>query len=464
MIKSSKIIIIFCLFFLIIKVFSISLTNFDLFGDEAQYWAWSKNLDFGYFSKPPLLPWFIHVYCLVFGDSFFALKMISISIYCLTSFLIYLISMQLNKNKELSTYAAIAFFLMPGVTVSSFLLSTDVLLILFWSLALLQLLKIKKNPNFYRFVLLGIFVGLAFLTKYAGIYFFICLFFYILVDKKIRTTLLKNKLSALFFIFTFILVIFPNVIWNIQNNWITFQHTADNASLDRTAVNIRGGAEFVFSQIIMIGPILFLCLIFIIKKIKIDENSIFLLSFSLPVFFIVLIEALIVRANANWAAVSLIAFLLFFVNQTYIINKKIIIWNNYLNFFIGTYFFYLIAISSNISAFDRINGITEFSESLDKITTNYKHLVIGDRMLFSNIKYIYRNKKTNLLTPFAPGSKIGHHFQTSSPLLEKHNDNFLYIGYIDQIKYLSNKKVIKLLESREVIFSNETLEIYEVVF
>ena len=54
----------FILFFIIlvlltIKVVSIKFTNFNLFGDEAQYWLWSKELDFGYFSKPPFLAWAI---------------------------------------------------------------------------------------------------------------------------------------------------------------------------------------------------------------------------------------------------------------------------------------------------------------------------------------------------------------------------------------------------------------------
>src|SRR4051794_6724481 len=31
----------------------------NLYPDEAQYWLWSRHLAFGYFSKPPLLPWII---------------------------------------------------------------------------------------------------------------------------------------------------------------------------------------------------------------------------------------------------------------------------------------------------------------------------------------------------------------------------------------------------------------------
>ena len=45
---------------------------------------------------------------------------------------------------------AIVFFLMPAVTFSSFILSTDILLVFFWILGMIQILKIRKidfNPS-----------------------------------------------------------------------------------------------------------------------------------------------------------------------------------------------------------------------------------------------------------------------------------------------------------------------------
>ena len=68
----------------IVKVVAIFYTNFDLFGDEAQYWVWSLNLDFGYYSKPPLLSWIIYIFTSLFGSSFEALKLIPFFIYFLT--------------------------------------------------------------------------------------------------------------------------------------------------------------------------------------------------------------------------------------------------------------------------------------------------------------------------------------------------------------------------------------------
>jgi len=339
MTNSNYFLFVLCFVFLIIKFISIYLTNFDLFGDEAQYWLWSKNLDFGYFSKPPLLPGIIALVCSFFGNSFFVIKMISVLMYCLNSYVIFLISKKLYKNLDLALLTATSFFLMPAVSVSSFLVSTDIILVLFWSLALLQTLIIKEKPSILNFILLGVFVGLAFLAKYAAIYFIVSIIF-LLFEKTMKNIFFKNKLFFLSFILTFIVIIAPNIIWNMNNNWVTFEHTADNAALDRSGLHFTESLKFVGSQIIMVGPLIFLFFIFgFVKNIINDFNTRFLLIFSLPVFVIVLFESFLVRANANWAAVSLISFLILFVHITFKYSKKLIFINNIANFFFGLCFF-----------------------------------------------------------------------------------------------------------------------------
>ena len=63
-------------FIFFLKIFAISFTNFDLFGDEAQYWLWSQTIDLGYYSKPPLVAWVVGVITYVFGSGFVVLKLI----------------------------------------------------------------------------------------------------------------------------------------------------------------------------------------------------------------------------------------------------------------------------------------------------------------------------------------------------------------------------------------------------
>ena len=43
----------------VIRLIGLKFSVVDLFFDEAQYWAWSRELAFGYFTKPPLLAWII---------------------------------------------------------------------------------------------------------------------------------------------------------------------------------------------------------------------------------------------------------------------------------------------------------------------------------------------------------------------------------------------------------------------
>ena len=74
---------------LLLKISALNFTTFNLFGDEAQYWLWSKNVDFGYFSKPPFLSWIIRVYTEILGSSFVSLKLLPSFVYFLIAWSIY---------------------------------------------------------------------------------------------------------------------------------------------------------------------------------------------------------------------------------------------------------------------------------------------------------------------------------------------------------------------------------------
>ena len=147
-----------------IKLIGIHYTNFDLFGDEAQYWLWSQTPELGYYSKPPLLAWLLKLHTLLFGNSFEALKYFPFIFYFFISYVVYLLSYELYQNKKLAIITALSFYLLPSVSVSSFLISTDVILIFFCSLSLLILLRIRKKPSIENFIVLGIFFGLSLLA------------------------------------------------------------------------------------------------------------------------------------------------------------------------------------------------------------------------------------------------------------------------------------------------------------
>lgn len=52
--------------------------NPDLYVDEAYYWVWSQQFDWGYYSKPPMVAWIISIATSLFGDGSLIIKSISI--------------------------------------------------------------------------------------------------------------------------------------------------------------------------------------------------------------------------------------------------------------------------------------------------------------------------------------------------------------------------------------------------
>ena len=69
-----------------------------------------------------------------------------------------------------------------------------------------------------------------------------------------------------------------------------------------------------------------------------------------------------------------------------------------------------------------------------------------------------------MFTPYTPNTKINHHFQITNKLPANFNENFIFIGYADQLQYLKNKYTINLKDYKVVQFNNEPIKIYEVVF
>ena len=459
----SKIFVYSMLALIVLKIGAAFFTNFSLYGDEAQYWLWSKELDLGYYSKPPLLAWFLSGHTAFFGDSFFSLKMFPLFTYFLIFFSFYMLCLELNFSKNNSVICSVCFLSIPAASVSSFLISTDLLLLLFWILSMVALLRIRSSGSLKNFLLLGIFLGLAFLAKYAAIYFLLSFLIMAITDKETLAIFKKSKISFFAFVLTFLLVVFPNIYWNFNNDWVTLSHTADNTNLQNLDLNFYEPLKFLISQIFMLGVVLFFSFLYVIKSFRLDFENKFLLVFSLPIIFIVLIESFLVRANANWAAPALVSLFILMYKLVAQRDNRLIIINFAANCLVGVFLFISILASSNLKIFDRIRGLDSFINDIVKIVGD-KDIVVSDRILFSSMSYEMRNRPNNIFMPYKKEDAITNHFQISSPLTKLHNNDFYLIGGGTDISYLVNEKEIKLLKKFDVSFSSSNLEFYEVVF
>ena len=296
---------------LVWRLIALYFNDTDLFFDEAQYWSWSENLAFGYYSKPAMIAWLISASTGFCGVEEFCVRLSSPFIHTATAVVVFAIGMRLY-DARVGFLSGLVFATLPGVSLSAGIISTDVPLLFFWALALLAFtFFVNEEHKWLSAIALGTAIGLGLNAKYAMAYFVICAVVYFVMTPSKRR--LVYDPSWWLAIGIALLLILPNLVWNYENSFATFAHTADNAKWSGSLLNVSKGLEFFGSQFGVFGPILFGGLLVIAKRAYYGDleqgahNDRLLLAFALPVLIIVTLQAFLSRAHANWAAVSYVS-------------------------------------------------------------------------------------------------------------------------------------------------------------
>src|SRR5665213_1559448 len=111
-----------------IRLALIAAEPVGLYPDEAQYWFWAQHLALGYYSKPPLVAWTIALTTAVFGDGEFGVRAAAPLLHAATALLVYATAARLY-DRRVGFWAALAYASLPGTSLSSFIISTDAVLL-----------------------------------------------------------------------------------------------------------------------------------------------------------------------------------------------------------------------------------------------------------------------------------------------------------------------------------------------
>lgn len=292
---------------LAVRIVSLWFNNTELFFDEAQYWVWGNEPAFGYFSKPPLLAWIIGLTTAIFGDSEFAVRLPSPFLHTATAAMVFFSARRLFDSRT-GFWAAMTYALLPAVTLSSELISTDVPLLFFWSAALLAFLELEEKDSRASAVMLGLAIGFGLMAKYAMVYFFICAAIYSLgAGDRPHVVTRKNFWIA---VGIGLLILLPNMVWNAMNQFATVGHTGENIGWGHGFPNLSGLGEFLASQFGVMGPLLFgifIAGLFRLPREGMNRQQWFLIAFSAPILAIICFQAVMSKAYANWAALTYVA-------------------------------------------------------------------------------------------------------------------------------------------------------------
>ena len=133
-----------------------------LTGDEAYFVIWAQHPAPGYYDHPPLIGWLIHL-CMKISEHEILVRLPSI----LTSYvLVWGVYSILSDHDRTKALLAASTLLLTPIFLLGVLVTTDTALILSMFLSVLVLHRAETRNSNLLYVLSGILLGLAFLSKY----------------------------------------------------------------------------------------------------------------------------------------------------------------------------------------------------------------------------------------------------------------------------------------------------------
>lgn len=306
----------------IVRIAALMMTEASLGPDEAQYWAWSREPAFGYFSKPPLIAWTIAATTALFGGEEWAVRLAAPLFHLGIALGLFALGRRLY-DAHVGFWTGIAWLTLPGAALSAMLITTDAPLLFFWTAALYAFFRMAEARDgdgrgrpLAVAVLLGACIGFGLLAKYAMVYFFFGAGLACLLAPNLRQRLRVG--DAVLAGAVALLIFAPNLAWNAGNDFRTFGHTAANANWNGSLFHPLKLAEFIAAQPGVFGIVPFLLLVWGAATLgrrlpaagPARDADLALLAFALPPLVIVSVQALLSRANANWAAAAFPAALL----------------------------------------------------------------------------------------------------------------------------------------------------------
>ena len=306
-----------------------TLTNNNLPLDTIEALAWGSNLDWGFNKHPPMSAFLVEIFYQIFGPQDWAYYLLSQICVIISFFVVFKFAEDFFENK---VFCLLSVLLLEGIYFYNFTtpeFNVNVCLMPFWALTVLYLWKGFKYNKIIDWLLVGLFSGLGFLSKYLFIYLGLAMdifLIYMIYKKKIDFKCLASLIP-------FLIVLLPHLIWLIENDYITITYglgrteTGDQNFLD----HITHPLIFLGKQIGILIPF-FLMLVFLNSKLKNkfnfkDDKLLFLFAINIIPIALVFLTSMImgVKIRTMWMTPFYLFFgvLVIYISRSQINLKKL---------------------------------------------------------------------------------------------------------------------------------------------
>jgi 4-amino-4-deoxy-L-arabinose transferase-like glycosyltransferase len=275
---------------------------------DAYYFFYSQHPALSYFDHPPMIAIVLRLFTTIFGKNVIALKLASSSVTIITIFLFYHAAKCFLGIKG-SVKAVLLLLSTFMVTILSLVSTPDTPLLMYWALSLYLLYQaIFNNKNIY-WLWAGLAMGLAFDSKYTGIFLPAGLVLFLVLSPAYRYRLLSKWFW--FAVIIFLVMVLPVFIWNLDNNFASFkfQGTSRINSASEMHLQIKYFLGLIGHQSFIIIPVLLVAIFYfvfrLLKKyrfnfLQIPSEKLFLFCFFLPLVCSFTLLSFVCWIKLNW--------------------------------------------------------------------------------------------------------------------------------------------------------------------
>ncbi len=345
---------------------------------ETYYWNYSKHLDLSYFDHPPMTAYLIYLFTSIFGDNAFGIHFSAVFISVILAIaLFYFVNALFDER--MAFWAVVVSSTTFIFALGSLIITPDAPLLLFWILMMISLYQSIRSGRNLWWILTGVFLGAAFVSKYTAVFAIAGAFLYLVVSKQRRFFL--KTVGPFLSLVAGLIVSLPVIIWNYQHDWASFGFQSGRRAAGLSLLRPDYFFGFIGSQVgitaIFLMPLFIWGIIKAVGKVKDDQNLALLFWFCIPTLTFFIAISPLTYVKMNWLAPAYLSgfplalYFYFRSMRRSLKNYGIFALTFSVVVTVAVHFLALFPIFG-IGRADTINGFKELSARVDEIKKDFE--------------------------------------------------------------------------------------------
>jgi hypothetical protein len=251
----------------LLRMGTLLLTNGEMgwHRDELDTLANARYLDWGYVSYPPLAPFLARIALTLFGASLTGVRFFATLALAISMVLAGLMAREMGGKRWAQVTAALALAIAPYPMLGGSLFHYSSFDYLWWTVIAYMMIRLLKSDDPRWWLGIGALIGIGLQTKYTIAYLVAGIVVGVLLTRARRYLLSPWLWGG---VALALLIVLPNLIWQIQHDFITLDFMrnihARDVRIGRTEGFLK--EQFIFSTNLVTAPVWLMVVLLSLRK------------------------------------------------------------------------------------------------------------------------------------------------------------------------------------------------------